>query len=64
MAFRRGSLPGRPVERGDGENDYQFLQDMFNKRNKDDLSRKQEAKICQMLKYKVVPFVRDHPALG
>ncbi|MHA7177956.1 hypothetical protein ACX80D_15025 [Arthrobacter sp. Sr24] len=59
-----GAFPADQWNYGNGENDYQFLLDMFNKRNKDELSRKQEAKIYQMLKYKVVPFVRDHAALG
>lgn len=48
----------------DGEKDYRFLIDMFNKRNKDSLSRKQEGWIYNLLKHKVVPFVRDHEALG
>lgn len=41
----------------DAENDYNFLVDMFNKRDKDSLSRKQNAKIYMLLKDTVLPFV-------
>jgi hypothetical protein len=59
-----GAFPADQWNGHDAENDYLFLIEMFNKRNKDALSRKQEAKIYQMLKLKVIPFVRDHKALG
>jgi hypothetical protein len=62
--FDEGAFPADQWNGYDGENDYLFLIDMFNKRHKDALSRKQEGKIYQMLKWKVIPFVRDHKALG
>jgi hypothetical protein len=62
--FDEGAFPADQWNGYDGERDYLFLIDMFNKRNKDALSRKQEGKIYQMLKFKVIPFVRAHKALG
>lgn len=59
-----GAFPADEWNEYNGEKDYRFLLDMFNKRNKDALSRKQEGKIYQLLKKKVLPFVRDHDALG
>lgn len=41
----------------DGERDYEFLLKMFNKRNKDDISRAQNAKIYMLLTKKVFPFI-------
>lgn len=61
--FDGGALPADQWNGYDAELDYQFLLDMFNKHNKDDITRKQEAKIYMMLKHKVLPFVRDHEAL-
>ncbi len=63
--FSRGIL-GWLYEEGafDGENDYQFLLDMFNKHNKDGITQRQQNKIRGLLHYTVKPFVRNHPALG
>lgn len=41
----------------DGEEDYSFLLDMFNKRNKDAITTKQQRKINVLLNKKVFPFV-------
>lgn len=41
----------------DGEEDYSFLLDMFNKRNKDAITAKQQRKIDVLLNKKVFPFV-------
>lgn len=41
----------------DAENDYEFLVDMFNKRDKDAISTKRKAKIYMLLKTTVLPFV-------
>lgn len=59
-----GAFPADKWNGYDGENDYLFLIDMFNKRKKDELSGKQQGKIYQLLKLKVIPFVREHTALG
>jgi hypothetical protein len=59
-----GAFPADEWNKYDGKSDYKFLLKMFNKQNKDQISQKQEGKIYQMLRYKVIPFVRDHGALG
>ncbi|MGK9149513.1 hypothetical protein KXS11_17900 [Plantibacter flavus] len=41
----------------DGEGDYEFLLKMFNKRDKDAINRRQQAKIYMLLTQKVLPFV-------
>lgn len=41
----------------DGENDYDFLRDMFNKRNKDAITSAQQRKINVLLRNKVFPVV-------
>lgn len=41
----------------DGENDYEFLLDMFNKRNKNAITSGQQRKISVLLRNKVFPFV-------
>lgn len=47
-----------------GAQDYNFLLDMFNKHNKDDITSGQQKKIWVMMKYYVTPFVDNHPALA
>lgn len=41
----------------DGENDYNFLVKMFNKRDKDSITTGQHNKIYMLLQHKVFPFV-------
>lgn len=48
---------------GDGENDYEFLTKMFNKRNKDDITAPQRRKISALLNQKVLPFIAAHERL-
>ncbi|MBE0011676.1 hypothetical protein [Arthrobacter sp. AET 35A] len=59
-----GAFPPDEWNGYDGERDYLFLLDMFNKHHKDELSKKQKGKIYQLLRLKVLPFIRDHKALG
>jgi hypothetical protein len=42
---------------GNGVNDYEFLLKMFNKRNKENITSRQQSKIYMLLLHKVVPFV-------
>lgn len=42
---------------GNGDRDYDFLLEMFNKRNKEEITRRQHAKITALLRTKVFPFV-------
>ena len=44
--------------RGDGAHDYDFLLKMFNKRDKDSISRAQRRKISLLLRQKVFPFIQ------
>ena len=43
---------------GDGDNDYEFLRDMFNKRDKASITIGQRKKITALLLKKVIPAVR------
>jgi len=55
--YTEGAFTPDQWNRGEGENDYDFLLKMFNKRNKDSLSRPQQWKITMLLQQKVLPFV-------
>lgn len=62
--YEEGAFPGTQYNGDDGANDYEFLRDMFNKRNKDEITPKQQNRIRGLLYYTLTPFVRDHPSLG
>lgn len=62
--YYEGAFPATRYNGNDGRNDYQFLLDMFNKHNKDEISQRQRNKIRGLLHYTVKPFIRNHPALG
>jgi hypothetical protein len=55
--WHRGVFTPDQWNYGDGENDYDFLVKMFNKRNKDSITVPQHKKIYMLLQRKVVPFV-------
>ena len=61
--FYQGVFQPNQWNGNDAENDYEFMVDMFNKRDKNSLSRKQNAKIYMLLKNAVLPFVEagDRP---
>lgn len=52
------------MERVRWANDYEFLVKMFNKRNKDAITKPQQSKIYMLLKNKVLPFVQTHDRLS
>jgi hypothetical protein len=56
--YNDGAFTPDKWNRGDGEVDYIFLLDMFNTRNKDDISRKRQGKIYMLLTRKIIPFVK------
>ncbi|GGL86397.1 hypothetical protein [Glutamicibacter protophormiae] len=62
--YDEGAFPATPYNGNDGGNDYRFLLDMFNKRNKNEISQARQNKIRGLLHYTVKPFIRYHPALG
>lgn len=41
----------------DGYNDYEFLLDMFNKRNKSEITDRQQAKIRGLIAYSIKPYL-------
>jgi hypothetical protein len=47
-----------------GEQDYAFFVEMFNKHKKEEISDARNRKIWAMLHYQVKPFIQKHPALG
>ncbi|MFV4914960.1 hypothetical protein PFZ49_15895 [Microbacterium lacticum] len=62
--YEAGAFTPDQYNGGDGGNDYDFLLKMFNKRNKDDITRPQRNKISVLLNKKVIPFVLEDPRLG
>jgi len=46
----------------DGENDYQFMLDMFNKRNKEDITSRQWAKIRGIIVGSIKPYLEQQLA--
>ena len=46
----------------DGEDDYEFMLKMFNKRDKDSISLKQDKKIKALLLNAIKPFLQDRLA--
>ena len=46
----------------DGEDDYEFMLKMFNKRDKDSISLKQDKKIKALLLHAIKPFLQDRLA--
>ncbi|MFK0242641.1 hypothetical protein ACIQTX_17460 [Microbacterium sp. NPDC090281] len=57
--YDEGAFTPDQYNGGDGGRDYDFLVKMFNKRNKDDITRPQRTKISVLLNRKVLPFI-DH----
>lgn len=57
--FAEGAFTPNQWNGFDAERDVDFLLEMFNKRNKDAITRPQEAKIHVLLTRHVAPFVRD-----
>lgn len=62
--YEEGAFTPDQYNGGDGERDYDFLVKMFNKRNKDDITRPQRNKISVLLNKKVFPFVLNDERLG
>lgn len=61
--FFSDAFPPDQWNGNDGENDYEFLLKMFNKRDKDAISVLQQRKIYMLLHRKVIPFVQSDPRL-
>lgn len=59
-----GAFPATQYNHNNGTEDYEFLRDMFNRRDKDGITPGQHKKIRGLLYFTVKPFIKDHPALG
>lgn len=46
-----------------GQADYEFMLDMFNKKKKEDITPNQRKKIWATINWSVTPFLRSHPRL-
>lgn len=55
--YEEGAFPDNRYNCYDGQNDCQFLLDMFNKRDKATLTRAQESKIRALIGYTIRPFL-------
>jgi hypothetical protein len=55
--LEQGAFKATQYNNFDGENDYQFLLDMFNKRNKDSITTAQHRKIRAILVSSIRPFL-------
>lgn len=62
--YIRGAFPPDQWNHHNGDNDYDFLRKMFNKKDKDGISPAQRRKIYQLLHRKVFPFVLNDERLG
>lgn len=62
--YQEGAFPANRFNNNNGENDYLFLRDMFNKHIKENITQPQQKKIWGLLNYTVKPFISNHPALG
>lgn len=62
--YDEGAFPANKWNGWDGERDYLFLLDMFNKRHKDAISAPRNRKIWALLNRTVIPFVESDPRLG
>ena len=43
----------------DGQNDYEFLIKMFNKKNKDSISKNQQRKINAIIINQIIPYLKE-----
>lgn len=62
--FENGVLKPNKYNDYDEEVDYQFMLDMFNKRNKDNISDGQHRKIRAIIKFDILPFVKSKIAIN
>lgn len=62
--YDEGAFTADDYNKGKTERDFEFLLDMFNKRNKDNITAGQKKMIRGLLWYKVRPFILAHDKLG
>ena len=57
--YEEGAFAPNKYNRYNGNNDYQFMLDMFNKRNKREITEQQHRKIRGVIAYSIKPFLRE-----
>lgn len=57
--YEEGAFVPNKYNRYDGTNDYQFMLDMFNRRNKSEIIEPQHRKIRGLIAYSIKPFLRE-----
>lgn len=57
--YEQGAFTPDQYNQYQPERDYEFMVDMFNKRNKENLTRKQSFKIRMLIENKIRPYVLD-----
>ena len=58
--YEKGAFPDNRYNGNNGHNDYQFMLNMFNKRNKGDITQEQHKKINAIIAFSIKPFLREH----
>lgn len=56
--YERGAFRANQYNHYNGENDYSFMLQMFNKRNKDSISSAQQSKVSVIIINSIMPFLR------
>ncbi len=56
--YRQGAFKPTRYNHYNGEEDYQFLLDMFNKRNKNEITELQQRKIRAIIAFSIKPFLQ------
>ena len=56
--YEEGAFAPNQYNGYDGKNDYQFMLDMYNKRNKSNITEQQHRKIRGLIAYSIKPFLR------
>ena len=56
--YEEGAFSPNQYNGYDGKNDYQFMLDMYNKRNKSNITEQQHRKIRGLIAYSIKPFLR------
>ena len=57
--YEEGAFTSNQYNGYDGTNDYQFMLDMYNKRNKSNITEQQHRKIRGLIAYSIKPFLRE-----
>lgn len=57
--YERGAFRANQYNHYNGENDYLFMVDMFNKRNKDSISAAQQSKINAIIRWSIIPYLES-----